>query len=238
MHVTPTIINMSSLRSGPAGAGPVLVVRTRQSDHRLQAGTDYQLGRDPASDIVLTDTRVSWRHAVLRHEQDTWILEDAGSTNGTFVGTRRMDRITISAECVIRLGDADDGPVLRCEPAVRPAHTPTQVSGPSVGQATIQVEPPVTPSALAGAAPAAAPAPQAFPEVTPVPPATPEVTPGNGHHGPGVDHDRPAARWTPKADPPVLRPVTPAPRADAPSPRAGTPAPPAVPPGGPRAPGN
>jgi ABC-type multidrug transport system ATPase subunit len=149
-----------------------------------------------------------------------------------------MDRITISAECVIRLGDADDGPVLRCEPAVRPTHTPTQVSGPSAGQATIQVEPPVTPSSLAGSAPSAAPAPQAFPGVTPASPATPEVTPGNGHHGPGVDHDRPAARWTPRADPPVLRPVTPAPRADAPPPRADTPAPPPGPPGGPRAPRN
>src|ERR1700753_3157082 len=133
---------MSSLRSGPAGAGPALVVRTRQSDHRLQAGTDYRLGRDPASDIVLTDARVSWSHAVFRHEQDVWILEDTGSTNGTFVDTRRVDRITISSECVIRLGDADDGPVLRCEPVGQPVHAPTQVSAPSAGLTTVLVDPP------------------------------------------------------------------------------------------------
>jgi ABC transport system ATP-binding/permease protein len=107
---------MSSLRSDPAGVGPVLVVRTRQSDHRLQAGTSYRLGRDPKSDIVVTDPRVSWRHAVLRHEQDTWILEDAGSTNGTFVEDRRVSRFAISAECVVRFGDPDDGPVVRCQP--------------------------------------------------------------------------------------------------------------------------
>ena len=122
---------MSTLRSGPAGAGPVLTVRTRQSDHRLQAGTAYRLGRDPGSDIVMSDSRVSWRHAVLRHEQDTWILEDVGSTNGTFIGTRRVDRITISAECVIRLGNPDDGPVLRCEPAARPVHAETEISTPA-----------------------------------------------------------------------------------------------------------
>ena len=128
---------MSTLRSGPVGAGPVLVVRTRQSDHRLQAGTAYRLGRDPGSDIVMSDSRVSWRHAVLRHEQDAWILEDVGSTNGTFIGTKRVDRITISAECVIRLGNPDDGPVLRCEPAARPVHAETEISTPAAARALL-----------------------------------------------------------------------------------------------------
>ncbi len=124
---------MSSLRSGPAGAGLVLVVRTRQSDHRLQPGTSYRLGRDPGSDIVLSDARVSWHHATLRHEQDNWILDDVGSTNGTFIGTQRVDRVTISSDCVIRLGNPEDGPVLRCEPVVRPVHAPTEISTPVAG---------------------------------------------------------------------------------------------------------
>ncbi len=119
---------MASLRSGPAGAGLVLVVRTRQSDHRLQAGTPYRLGRDPGSDIVVPDARVSWHHATLRHEQDNWVLEDVGSTNGTFIGTQRIDRVTISSDCVIRLGNPEDGPVLRCEPIVGPVHAPTEIS--------------------------------------------------------------------------------------------------------------
>ncbi len=132
---------MSSLRSGPAGAGPVRVVRTRQSDHRLHAGTSYRLGRDPGSDIVLPDSRVSWHHATLRHEPDIWILEDVGSTNGTFVGTRRVDRITISSDCVIRPGNPDDGPVLRCEPAARPVHAPTEISAPGAGLLALDGEP-------------------------------------------------------------------------------------------------
>lgn len=164
---------MSSLRSGPAGAGPVLVVRTRQSDHRLQAGNAYRLGRDPASDIVLTDDRVSWSHAVFRHEQDVWVLEDAGSTNGTFVGTRRMDRITISADCVIRLGHPEDGPVLRCEPAAQPVHAPTQISDPAVGPATARIGPP---------------------GVREDRPAAPKPPPPIRNNRPPVRHDRPAAR--------------------------------------------
>jgi ABC transport system ATP-binding/permease protein len=65
---------------------------------------------------VLTDRRVSWWHAELRVEGNTWVLADLDSTNGSFLGMRRSGRIEISADSVIRLGDAQDGPVLRCAP--------------------------------------------------------------------------------------------------------------------------
>src|SRR5208282_3696789 len=94
-------------------APPDLEVRTRRSVHQVQAGRTYRIGRDPMSDIVMTDSRVSWRHGVLRVDGDVCIIEDLGSTNGTFLGLQRLDRIEISAECVVRLGNPDDGPVLR-----------------------------------------------------------------------------------------------------------------------------
>jgi ABC-type multidrug transport system ATPase subunit len=102
----------------------------------LRPGTSYRLGRDPKSDIVVSDARVSWRHAVLRHEQGAWILEDVGSSNGTFVDAQRVSRFTITADCVVRLGDSDDGPVIRCEPADEPVHAPTEVAGQPVGAAS------------------------------------------------------------------------------------------------------
>jgi ABC-type multidrug transport system ATPase subunit/ABC-type multidrug transport system permease subunit len=98
--------------SGPPG----LEVRSRRSVHELSPGTTFSIGRDPKSDIVMTDSRVSWKHAVLRVDGGGWIIEDLGSTNGTFLGTQRLDRIEITAECVIRLGNPDDGPLLRCAP--------------------------------------------------------------------------------------------------------------------------
>jgi ABC-type multidrug transport system ATPase subunit len=91
----------------------------------LHAGSDYRIGRDPSSDIVLTDARVSWKHAVFRVDGTGWVLEDADSRNGTFLGDRRMERIEISGECVVRLGNPEDGPLLRCMP--EPAR-PEQVS--------------------------------------------------------------------------------------------------------------
>jgi ABC-type multidrug transport system ATPase subunit len=66
----------------------------------------------------MTDSRVSWRHGELRVDGDGWIIEDLGSTNGTFLGSQRLERVEIREECVIRLGNPDDGPVLRFVPQV------------------------------------------------------------------------------------------------------------------------
>jgi ABC transport system ATP-binding/permease protein len=103
---------------------PPLLVRTRRSDHRLDSGTEYRIGRDPAADIVLTDTRVSWRHAILRADGAQWVLEDLGSTNGIYVGTERTRHFTIRANCVVRFGNPEDGPLLRFEPQRPPEPEP------------------------------------------------------------------------------------------------------------------
>jgi len=105
-------------------AAPPLIVRTRNSEHRLDSGTEYRIGRDEAADIVLTDKRVSWRHAILRADGQTWVLEDAGSTNGTWVGAERTNRVDIRTNCVVRLGNPEDGPVLRFEPQPLPQPLP------------------------------------------------------------------------------------------------------------------
>ena len=91
-----------------------LYVRAQGSDRMLQAGPSYRIGRDPESDIVLDDPRVSWNHAVLRLERDFWLLEDAGSRNGTFVGSDRVRQVPITGNCLIRLGHPEDGPAVSC----------------------------------------------------------------------------------------------------------------------------
>jgi cytochrome P450/NADPH-cytochrome P450 reductase len=96
------------------GSAPPLLVRTQESELRLKAGSWYLVGRDPQADIVIPDARVSWQHAVLRVEDDRWVLADNGSTNGTYAEGRRVDRIEISTECLVRLSDPADGPVLSC----------------------------------------------------------------------------------------------------------------------------
>ncbi len=90
-------------------------------DRLLQAGTTYRVGRDPQADLVLTDPRVSWQHAVISGRGGSWLLEDAGSTNGTFVDRQRVRQVAITGTCAVRLGHPDDGPLLNCYLAGSPA---------------------------------------------------------------------------------------------------------------------
>ena len=52
--------------------------------------SDLILGRDVSNDIVIQDPEVSRRHARLFQKGTTYMLEDLGSTNGTFVGGQRL----------------------------------------------------------------------------------------------------------------------------------------------------
>ena len=143
--------------AGPS-APPDLEVRTRRSVHQLTAGTTYRIGRDPKSDIVMTDSRVSWGHGTIRVEGDAWVIEDLGSTNGTFLGLQRLDRIEIREECVVRLGNPDDGPVLRCVPQVAAAAAPPAAAPPPDHPGTA-LSMPAAPAAAAPSAPPAEPEP-------------------------------------------------------------------------------
>ncbi len=173
---------------------PDLVVRTRRSDHRLQDGGTYRIGRDPESDIVIDDKRVSWKHGVIRVDRDGWVLEDVGSTNGTFLGARKVTRIEIAADCVVRFGNVDDGPILRCMP--QPAALGQSGLGqPGLGQPGPR---PSLPDAFPPAPPAAAFGVMrdlpAEPEVTapPEPPPAPRAQPA-AQQLPSVDR-RPTQR--------------------------------------------
>ncbi|MEP7024291.1 MAG: FHA domain-containing protein [Actinomycetota bacterium] len=105
--------HLAAGRPSPSGPPP-LVIRIQGDDRTLPAGPCYQLGRDPQSDLVVDEPRVSWAHAVLRLDHGRWLLEDLGSTNGIFVGTRRVQQVQITGPCEVRLGHPADGPVLTC----------------------------------------------------------------------------------------------------------------------------
>ncbi|MFF2847975.1 FHA domain-containing protein [Streptomyces sp. NPDC058001] len=89
---------------------PDLVLETDTGSTVLSPGRDYHVGRDPLSDIVIDDARVSWHHAVLRVEADHWTLEDEGSTNGTYEEGLRIFAHGVGPGTLIRFGNPDDGP--------------------------------------------------------------------------------------------------------------------------------
>ncbi|MBX3299061.1 MAG: FHA domain-containing protein [Acidobacteria bacterium] len=71
-------------------------------------GDRFTIGRSHASDITLDDESVSKHHASIRLSDDSAVIADTGSTNGTYVGTERLpygeSRQVMSGQ-EIRFGD-------------------------------------------------------------------------------------------------------------------------------------
>src|SRR3954452_14696499 len=99
---------------------PELVVESDGGTQVMNPGRVYHVGRDPQSEVVLSDARVSWHHAVLRAEAGHWTVRDEGSTNGTFADGRRIQESGVGPGSVIRFGNPADGPCAVLPPVPRP----------------------------------------------------------------------------------------------------------------------
>jgi predicted component of type VI protein secretion system len=53
-------------------------------------GDQLTIGRDSSNEVVINDAEVSRRHARLTFQGGKYVLEDLGSTNGTFVNGQRL----------------------------------------------------------------------------------------------------------------------------------------------------
>lgn len=62
-----------------------LILRSGESSGKLIPlnRSPMTVGRDPMSNIIISDDTVSWRHATLKQEDMQWFVRDMGSSNGT-----------------------------------------------------------------------------------------------------------------------------------------------------------
>ena len=102
----------------PVATAPPSSGRGRSAARRLVvtegalAGTTLTLGESPVtlgraddSTLVLTDDYASSHHARLAPGDGAWVLEDLGSTNGTFLGEAKVVRPTpVPVGAQIRIG--------------------------------------------------------------------------------------------------------------------------------------
>ncbi len=101
-----------------AGASPAAKVKKGRAAHQLVvtagalAGTRITLGEHPItigraedSTLVITDDYASARHARLVPRAGQWLLEDLGSTNGTYLGNAKVTAPTpVPLGVPIRIG--------------------------------------------------------------------------------------------------------------------------------------
>ncbi|WP_027141130.1 FHA domain-containing protein [Pseudofrankia saprophytica] len=152
-----------SIRSGPN----VVVV---------PPGRPFVVGRSAASDLVLSDGRVSRRHLLIEPAHDGWAVVDL-SSNGTWHDGRRVRRVELTGQVRLRLGTAD-GPEVTLLPAPVPDPEPPRART-GTPAAYLTVEPPDLPLPQVPEAP---PAPRPAPATQPRsgPRSAPRTAPRTG----------------------------------------------------------
>jgi len=164
-----------SVRQGPR---PNLIFELDQDS--------YTIGREAGTEIVIEDPQVSRRHAQLTRQGDSYLIEDIGSTNGTYVNGKRVtapmllsngdmiglaDTIVLAVQAPVLSGgdatvvsDAAHYDAAHYAPPTQPAFTPPKVQQP------VQAQPITRP-------PAYTPPPQYAPPPQYVPPQPEYATP-------------------------------------------------------------
>ena len=93
--------------SGPEPASLVII---DPNGHRTRvpiSALPFAIGRQPESDLVLRDSRISRTHARIVSENGGYSLEDAGSRHGTFLNGKRIRKETLHSSDKIEFGVQD-----------------------------------------------------------------------------------------------------------------------------------
>ena len=91
-------------RGGPALTGEI-----------RPAGRALEIGRATSCDVVLADLAVSRRHARIRWKDEELVLEDLGSSGGTWVNGERAERCSLRPGDMVRFGGKTEYQVVSTE---------------------------------------------------------------------------------------------------------------------------
>ena len=87
------------------GTALLVVLRGPNTGARFLLDDDeVNSGRHPDSDIFLDDVTVSRKHATFRRVDDTFVVRDVGSLNGTYVNRERIDEVALQTGDEVQIG--------------------------------------------------------------------------------------------------------------------------------------
>jgi predicted component of type VI protein secretion system len=108
------------------------------------SGESFTIGREPGNGIIINDAEISRKHARMSQQENTYTIEDLGSTNGTFVNGVRLtaphalrpgeviafgEQISVVFEAVV-VADPNATMLHAAKPAPAPAPETSSVSSP------------------------------------------------------------------------------------------------------------
>lgn len=98
------------IAAGGAGAstmqllGWVVPLQGSQRGELFTLSPHSSIGTDPTCTVVLHDKFMSQKHAEIKAEGGVWVLKDLGSTNGTYVNDKRVEKHELVDNDFIKFG--------------------------------------------------------------------------------------------------------------------------------------
>jgi signal transduction histidine kinase len=131
---------------------PKLVVNDNFGRREVSIEGEVTLGRDTACQVVVVGPLVSRRHARIFPHEGAFVVEDLGSSNGTFVKGERVQRRALTDGDEVRLGNtavtfhlSDPAPQAQPRPAtdaaMRTVVSSMDVAGPDLARSAEQSAP-------------------------------------------------------------------------------------------------
>jgi len=83
----------------------LVVIKGPHVSERFYLESDrMSIGRNPRAELFLNDRTVSRDHAIITRTGSTYVIQDAGSLNGTYVNDRVVDTSELKEGDVIQIG--------------------------------------------------------------------------------------------------------------------------------------
>jgi len=106
MKTQALVLDQAGNAGGTQLLGWIIPLQGPQKGELFTLQPTNTIGTEQGCTIVLNDKFMSSKHAEIKAEQGMWILRDSGSTNGTYVNNRRVDRHELVDNDFIKFGSA------------------------------------------------------------------------------------------------------------------------------------
>src|SRR2546423_6655529 len=94
----------------------LVLVNTDDAGASYPLGTSVKIGKANDNDVVIDHPTVSRNHLVVRRQGDRFLVQDLGSTNGTFIDGAQVREAYLRPGAMLEVGDVQ----LRFQPQVQP----------------------------------------------------------------------------------------------------------------------